>query len=149
MKTSNKASSLDTYLEKVERFRGRMDTLANSIEILLDDVLKRLGIALPERSMFGRKICKLKTSKRARMTLNNSISDFDDLTLRLERFNENWIISKHGMMSADSAEPKVIKLVKNNSEHVFDEKKIEEIERDFTYIQQTLTMVQKSLIEIS
>ena len=147
MKTSNQASPLDKYFEKVERFRGRMDTLANSIEILLNNILKRLGITPP--NMFGRKICIVKTNKRVHSTLHRCTPNFDELVYRLERFNENWNISKHGMISADSEEPKVIKFVKDNFEYVFDEKKIEEIEQEFTQIQQTLITIQKSLAKIS
>lgn len=144
MKTSNQASPLDKYIKKVERFRGRIDTLANSTEILLDDILKRLGITPPK--MFGGKISKVKRNK---LTLHRFTPNFDELVDKLEKFNENWIISKHGTISADSAESKVIKLVKDDFEYVFDEKKIKEIGQEFTQIQQALITIQKHLAKIS
>jgi len=144
MKTSNQASPLDKYIKKVERFRGRIDTLANSVEILLDDILKRLGITLPK--MFGGKISKVKRNK---LTLHRFTPNFDELVDKVEKFNENWIISKHGKISADTAESKVIKLVKDDFEYVFDEKKIKEIGQEFTQIQQALITIQKSLAKIS
>jgi len=76
-------------------------------------------------------------------------SSFGELVDKLEKFNENWIISKHGKISADTAESKVIKLVKDDFEYVFDEKKTKEIGQEFTQIQQALITIQKSLAKIS
>jgi len=139
IKTDNKPSALDKYLQDTANFRGNMDLYANSMEVLLDDILRKIGTKPPK--MFGEKIDRLRKNKRkwSRYTAKP-----DELLKKLTSFNADWIISKHG---TSLAEPNItnITLVKDDVYYVFDKKKIEDIKKEFTQIQHSLIEIQKKL----
>jgi hypothetical protein len=145
IKKSNQPSPFDKYIKnKVEPFQGRMNTLANSIEVLLDDIFKKTRSMTPKMETFGRKIDRF---GKNRSNLEKYTPSFDELLYKLKRFNKYWNISKHGMVLGEE-NMKDITIVdrKDDVYYVFDKKKIEEIEQDFAQIQKALIEIQKSII---
>lgn len=140
IKKNDQPSSLNHYFQKVKNFHGDMNLYANSIEIILDGILEKIGIKPPK--LFGRKIDKFERNK---LNLNKYTANFDELLEKLKRFNEDWNISKHGMCSAKE-NIKDITLYKDGVFHVFDEKKIEQINQEFTQIQKALIEIHESIV---
>jgi hypothetical protein len=138
IKQSNRESFFDEYSKDVALFQGKMNQCASSIEIVLDDIFEKSGIRPPK--MLGCKISKLRES---RSYFSAYSGNFDDLLKKLEKFNSNWVISKHGMV-VGGENIKNITLFKDGSFHVFDKKKIEEIQHEFTQIQTVLIEIHKS-----
>jgi hypothetical protein len=85
---------VEKYLSEIYIFQGQMNGMANSIDLLLQVIFERIGTDIPK--MLGRKISKFKNCKST--ILVKYTGDFDELIKKLERFNEYWNISKHGMV---------------------------------------------------
>jgi hypothetical protein len=128
VKPNNHPYSIDDYFKEVALFQGMMNQCANSIEIVLDGILEKVG-SCP--ILLGRKINELEKSKSSLERLSVS---FDELLTKLRRFNFNWTISKHGMAVAGE-KIRDVTLRKDGVQYVFDRKKVEEIRQEFTQIQ--------------
>jgi len=130
----NLSEELEEYLKQVVILRGNMDMMGNSIEILLNGTLDKIGIR-PELT-FGRKTEQLKENK---LILIKYITTFDDLVQNLRRFNENWIITKHGITVMGTT--KDITLFKDDGLYIFDKNEIKEINQEFNQIQKVLIKI--------
>ena len=86
--------------------------------------------------MLGTKICKFKESKV--VLADKYIGDFDKLVKKLWKFNENWTITKHGMIVGGKQE---LTFRKDGEFHTFDPKRQEEIDQEFTEIMGALTEI--------
>ncbi len=137
IKQNNRQSSFDKS-QDVALFQGMMNRCASSIEIVLDGIFEKSGIRAPK--MLGGKISKLRES---RSCFGAYSGDLDGLLKKLEKFNSNWVICKHGMMVCGE-NMKDITFFKDGSLHVFDRKRIEEIQHEFTQIQTVLVEIHKS-----
>lgn len=135
---NNSSSPLDKYLQYVANFQGMMNQLASSIEIVLDDILRKIGINPPK--MLGEKISKFKENVP---NLNKYNANLDELLLKLTSFNANWVLSKHGMPATGNL--KDIAFFKDGIVYVFDNKKIEDIKHEFTFIQEALIEIHRKL----
>src|SRR4030043_28610 len=93
IKQNNRQSSFDKYSQDVALFQGKMNQFASSIEIVLDGIFEKSRIRPPK--MLGCKISKLREN---RSCFSAYSGNFDDLLKKLEKFNSNWVISKHGMI---------------------------------------------------
>jgi len=131
----------DEYLEAGFKFQGLMNGLANSIDLMLGFILENLGIQ-PYRMMLGKKIGKFKFEKSKAFLADKYTGDFDKLIEKLQEFNENWIITKHGMIVGGH---KDLTFHKDGKLHTFDLKRQEEIDREFTEIMKALTEIWNSL----
>ena len=130
----------DTYLTRMEMFRGRMDDLANSIELMLTIILEGTRIKLGKKEMLGSKIGKFEKSQE---TLNSKhTGDFGELMEKLNEFNENWVITKHGMTSGGQ---KDLTIYKDGKFHIFDQRKQDEIVREFTKIMGALIEISRGI----
>ena len=101
----------ESYFNKYVDFVGRINVLANTIDLLLTERLK-LGMKEQGKTL-GWKINQIK---------NLPQSEVD----KLNDFNEKWNIFKHGVLAFDENFTFPIKLFKNNREsgfkvHVIDE----------------------------
>ena len=135
----------DAYLARMEVFRGRMDELANSIELMLVFILKVIGIKLGRKEMLGSKISKF---ERSQETLESKYSgDFGGLVDKLRKFNENWVITKHGITVGGQgvSGPEDLTFHKDNKCHTFDPKRQEEIVQEFTKIMGALIEISKGI----
>jgi len=138
IKQNNRQMSFDKYVKDAYLFQGKMNQCASSMEIVLDSIFEKSGIRPPK--MLGCKISKLRES---RSCFSAYSGNFDDLLKKLEEFNSNWVICKHGMI-VGGENMKNITLFKDGSFHIFDKKKIEEIQHEFTQIQTVLIEIHKS-----
>ena len=128
-------SEFNAHISNMTFFKGEMNDLANSIEIVLNLIFKNMGYKNPK--MLGAKIRQFKDYKST-ISIRYS-GDFDELVDKLNKFNQNWIITKHGMTVGGMKEPTICK---DGIFYVFDEKKRLEISQDFSQIM-------KDIIEIS
>jgi len=129
----------EKYLMQVANFQGKMNQLASSIEIILNDILEKIGIR-PPRTFGG----KIDVFGRNKSKLNKYTGNFDELLGKLKGFNENWNITKHGM-AVGGPDIKDITVFKNGFFYVFDDKKREEIDQEFAQIQSALIAIHKKL----
>jgi len=136
-KASNEAErQLNAYSARMETFRGWMDDSANSIELMLNIILEGIKIKLGKKETLRSKIGKFEKSQE---TLESKYTgDFGKLVERLNKFNENWVITKHGMTSGGQ---KDLTIYKDGKFHIFDRRKQDEIEREFTEIMGALTEI--------
>jgi hypothetical protein len=106
----SKNEDLVEYLKQIVTFRGNMDMMGNSIEVILNKILSKIDIVL--ELTLGRKI--------------------DDLIQKLRRFNENWKITKHGitLMGETISE---MTFFKDDGIYIFDKKEIDEIKHEFNH----------------
>jgi len=123
------------YLKDMFIFQGKMNAMANSIELILEVIFEKIGIA--PIKMLGSKISKFEKCKPT--LVGKYTGNFDGLVSKLEKFNEDWKIMKHGMIVGGQQD---LTIHKNNKFHKFDKKKQVEIEQEFTQIME-------GLIEIS
>ena len=129
-------SEFNAYISNITFFKGEMNDLANSIEIVLDLIFKNMGYKNPK--MLGEKIRQFK-NYRSTITIRHS-GDFDELVDKLSKFNKNWIITKHGITVNGMKEPTICK---DGIFYVFDEKKRREISQDFSKIMEDLIGISK------
>lgn len=135
-------SEFNTYISNITFFKGEMNDLANSIEIVLDLIFeknkcKNFKKLRNDPEMLGAKIAKFEYCKS---TISIKYSgDFDELVDKLRKFNNNWKITKHGITVGGLKEPTIYK---DGNFYVFDEKKRLEVSLNFSQIM-------KDLIEIS
>jgi hypothetical protein len=128
-------SEFNLYNGNMQMFKGKMNDLANSIEIVLELIFEKIGAK--SQKMIGPKI---RTFEAYKSTISIRYSgDFNELVDELRKFNENWVITKHGMTVGGRNE---LTIHKDGICYVFDEKKRLEIDQDFSQIM-------KNLIEIS
>ena len=132
-------SEFNAYISNITFFKGEMNDLANSIEIVLDLIFekkkcKNLKNNKKDPIMLGGKITKFENCESIRDSEN-----FDELVQKIKKFNDNWVITKHGMTVDGMKKPTICK---DGVFYVFDEKKRLEISQDFSQIM-------KDLIEIS
>jgi hypothetical protein len=57
--------------------------------------------------------------------------DFDEFVRKLERFNKNWVVTKHGILVGGTQK---ITIYKDERMYIFDQRKQEEIDDEFTQI---------------
>jgi hypothetical protein len=111
--------------------QGRMNTMANSIEILLEEFFRLNSKGSPKS--FKAKINQfndilLKQQKETAFSLQ-------DLSKDLVNFNENWDTTKHGKTILGTPE---ITFLWMNKIETFNEERIKKIEQNFTEIQKRL-----------
>ena len=149
MKVGNKPSTLDNYPHYAACFMGYMNMCANSIELVLDSIVRKTG-EKPQGTL-GSKINRIQELKKEKKKGYEAIQE--ELIKRLKDFNRNWNICKHGLpvTGPEVVSPPIecpivfdeIKLHKNNIPHPFDKKKIDRIYGDFTRTMRELTELQK------
>lgn len=122
-------------------FSGRMNMMANSIDLLISAILEKLGHNL-NRKPLGPKIGLFRKSEPI---LSSKYSgEFDLLIDRLDRFNANWNATKHGMMVGGTS---FVTFQKNGLSFIFDPKKIAEIDREFTETIANLTEIWNMMLK--
>jgi hypothetical protein len=129
-------SEFNLYNGNMQIFKGKMNDLANSIEIVLELIFEKIGVKSPK--MLGQKIKKFEDSKST-ISIRYS-GDFNDLVDKLRKFNDNWVIAKHGMTVGGGEE---LTIHKDGVSYVFDEKKRLEIDQDFSQIMEDLIEISK------
>ena len=117
----------DEILEKSRQIQGRMNELANSVDILLGTFLKKNNIS---SKMLGDKIKQLQI-----YFTNNDIGDENNLIFRLKKFNSIWIFMKHGFLVHGATS---FTFQKDGEIKTITEKEFEELCNEFTYIQKDL-----------
>jgi len=140
-KKGNQSSSLDEYIQKVNSFKGQIDTCATSIEIILDAILEKIS-SRPQNKTLGAKIEALRKSKSKLQTYTGNLDTLVDM---LFEFNKVWITTKHGITVAKE-NIKNITIFKDNMVHEFDDKEIEDIKSEFTQIQTALTEILDKIV---
>jgi len=126
------------YLKDIFIFQGKMNGLANSIELMLEVIFEKIGIA--PIKMLGSKISKF---EKCKSTLSSKYTgNFDELVSKLKKFNEDWKITKHGMIVGGQQD---LTIHKNNKYHKFDKKKQIEIGQEFTQIMEGLIEISKGI----
>ena len=123
-------------LDRTNQYIGRMNVLANSIDLMLDVILEKLNIPPPK--MLGRKI---NTFEKCEQLLERDYNEnIDNLVSKLNKFNETWIITKHGMVIGGS---EYITIYKDGYNHIFDPKKQSQIDQEFSTIMADLVRISK------
>lgn len=127
-KSNDKPSEMDNYLHYVACYMGLMNILANTIEVYLNDILERLKVNNKPRTL-GSKISLLKSLEKEK-----SVNIPVGLIRKLEEFNHDWNICKHGIpigsnevLSKPITCPIMfdkINLWKDGIPHTFDKEKI-------------------------
>jgi len=112
-----------------------MNSLANSIELMIEVIFENSGIH--SQQMLGAKIKKFEENKS--ILTGNYTGNFGKLVEKLRRFNNNWNVTKHGMIVLGSP---VMTIRKNGKFFLFDQKIQDVIDQEFSQIM-------KALIEIS
>ncbi|MBA7662383.1 hypothetical protein ES703_70412 [subsurface metagenome] len=130
---------IDEYLKIADKFQGTMKRMANSIELMLDVILKRNRINTKPKEPLGSKIIKFQDSKA--ILVGKYAGDFDKLVDKLMRFNTNWIIAKHGMTVLGQQD---LTYSSGGRNHKFDPKRREEIYQEFTETQMALIEISKA-----
>jgi hypothetical protein len=133
-------NEFEKYILRSNIFRGSVDLMANSIELILGSILGELKVELKTRIMLGTKIKKLAQCKNVITQIN--APDFDKLTGKLIEFNNIWIITKHGMVVGGSEE---LTFYKDGKISIFDSNKQMEIRNEFTEIMTELTKIHRNL----
>ncbi len=128
--------SFEVELGRAELFRGRMDSLASSIDFLLNKILERTPIVFKNNETLGRKIKKFNQNKAG--LIKEYAGDFNILAKNLKEFNNDWIITKHGMIVGGKQD---FCFSKDDTLYIFDQKKREEINRQFEEIMRSLTEI--------
>ena len=100
-------------------FQGQMNAAANSIEIIIEKILEKNGIAF--KKLLSSKISQLK----------ELISD-ENLIYELIKFNNTWNITKHGKMAVGLEE--YIMFRKDKGTYVFTKQRQEELLNQFSSI---------------
>lgn len=126
------------YLSSISMFIGGMTQKANSIELMLKDIFEKKEIR--NSRMLGSKIYEFK--KRKSTLSDNYTGDFDILVDKLIRFNENWNITKHGMVVGGTQN---FTIHKDGAFHIFDQSKVNEINNEFTQIMKALIKISNGL----
>lgn len=134
--------NFDEKLKMMWCFKGKMNDLGNSIDLLLSDILDRLNIK--PGKMLGEKINKLKPQKP--LLQNLGVPNIDELFDKLDKFNQYWIIAKHGTSAWNGQS---FNIHKDGKDHIFDNKKQKEIDRGFFKIKNDLTIIQTKIAKKS
>jgi len=122
-------------------FQGKMNLMANSIDLLLGFILENIKLKPPK--MLGTKISEFK-GNMAILSLRYS-GDFSELVQDLRKFNEHWITTKHGMV-VGGQEINDLTFHKDGKFHIFNKKTQNEIDSEFTQTMQNITEIHNSLI---
>jgi hypothetical protein len=133
-------NEFDKYILRSNIFRGSVDGMANSIELILGFILEEFNVKLPTTLMLGQKIKKL-TQHKNDITPAYS-PDFDKLICKLSEFNNIWIITKHGTLVGGLEE---LTFCKDGRISIFDSNKQMEIRNEFTEIMTELTKIHRNL----
>lgn len=126
------------YLKDMFIFQGKMNGLANSIELMLEVIFEKIGIA--PLKMLGSKISKFEGCKPS--LASRYTGDFDVLVEKLKKFNENWKITKHGMIVSGQQN---LTIHKDGRLYIFEQRKQAEIEQEFTQIMNGLIEISKGI----
>lgn len=133
--------NFEEYLVECQFFSGRMDVLANNIDLLISVILEKLGHKLNKKPL-GPKIGLFKKSEPI---LSSKYSgEFNLLIDKLDRFNANWNATKHGMIVGGTP---CITFQKDGSFFTFDPKKIVEIDSEFTETMANLTEIWNRMLK--
>ena len=115
-------------------FQGKMNIMANSIDLLLGFTLEHIGVKPPR--MLGSKIGKfIESNNKASLKYSGDMSNLMD---KLKRFNNHWNITKHGMITGGYES---LTFHKNGKYHTFDKTKQNEIKLEFSDIMSELTEI--------
>ena len=133
--------NFDEKLKMMWCFKGKMNDLGNNIDLLLTDILDRLNIKAGK--LLGKKIEKLKNKKPLLQKLG-MVPNIDELFDKLDKFNKNWIIAKHGTSAWNGQS---FNIHKDGIDHIFDNEKQKEIDRDFFKIMNDLTIIQTGIVK--
>ena len=133
--------NFDLYLKRMSDFQGKMNMMANSIELLLNVIVERLKLE-PKLSIREKlKLLRCNLSKLPELNELNYQKLFSDIIA----FNKIWNISKHGMVVGGS---EILTLNKNNTFHQFTNERINEINNNFSYIIKRLTLINNTLVNV-
>ena len=140
---SNEASEearhqFNAYMARMYHFQGQMNAMANSIDLMLNVILEEEGVKLPK--MLGGKISEF--GKRKAVLADKYTGDFDELIKKLRKFNENWVIAKHGMIVGGLED---LTIRKDDKLHTFVPKRQEEIGQEFTENMKALIEISKGI----
>jgi len=110
--------------------------MANSIELLLDVILERVGVNVKPKATLGAKINLFQ--KAAILKEAKGAWNVEEIVIKLKDFNETWNITKHGMIVGGTSE---LTFYKDKRKYVFDLEKREIIDRGFSELVATLIKI--------
>jgi hypothetical protein len=130
------ANEVDAYLICSMVFPGKINVMANSIELLLDVILEKAGVSANPRATLGAKINAFQ--KAAILKESKGDWNVEEIVIKLKDFNKSWNITKHGMIVCGTSD---LTFYKDKGKYVFDKNKLDVIDREFSEVMATLTQI--------
>lgn len=121
-------NDFNKYMVNCQNFSGKMNVMANSIDLIISFILEDLGYELGRKTL-GAKINLFE--KKESQLLSSYSGDLNLLIAKLNRFNKNWNVTKHGMVVGGS---RYITFSKDGTLFEFNPNTIIEIDEEFTEI---------------
>lgn len=122
-------------------FSGKMNGMGSSIDLLISFILEKLGCDLRKKPL-GNKINQF-AKCRPRIYTKYS-GEFNHLIDKMKRFNENWNITKHGIIGGGTQN---LTFYKDGIIYEFDQKKIIEIDWEFSEVMKGLTEIWNRMLK--
>ncbi len=135
-------TEFDKYIMMCTIFSGKMNTMANSIDLVIKVILENLRQDFKERDMLGRKIKLFKQNKDKISPVYSG--DFDELVKKIERFNGNWNVTKHGMIVGNMNPYPTFE--KDGAIYGFDPQTIRGIDSEFSEIMSSISIISNKLL---
>lgn len=128
----------EAYTRDSTTYMGKMNIMANSIDLVIGVIFEKTQ-KRPIK-MLGSKIIEFEKSKQILEHLYSG--DFDEFVRKLERFNKNWVVTKHGMLVGGTQN---MTIYKDERMYIFDQRKQKEIDDEFTQIMSGLAEIKNKI----
>lgn len=132
----------EAYTRDSMTYLGKMNIMANSIDLVI-------GVIFEKTSKKTYKNVRKQNYwiwKTKQILEHLYTGDFDEFVRKLERFNKNWVVTKHGILVGGTQK---ITIYKDERMYIFDQRKQEEIDDEFTQIMSWLSEITNKIQRIA